>query len=108
MKLAEFFEIVKAKIAWGWIQGRSRSYDFHGMTACCLSGALAIAHEEGGRDDNLVRSAVRTIREVIRLESSDSLGIADLVTWNDDPQRTKHEVLQVLNQCRNRCLENNL
>lgn len=81
LKAKELIETV------GWVQGRYEQFINGECVGYCLSGALGTAAM--GSYTNTLCAA--------RLEVQSLVGI-DIPIWNDDPARTKEDVIRVLTE----------
>lgn len=77
-------EARKALVSHGWVQGRTGSRTY----GLCLDGALQLCTDTPAT----LRRARITLAGVIR----ETYGIYSIETWNDQNERTKAEVLELL------------
>jgi len=91
MKTSEVLRLMRAKIESGWTQrwfartasGYGVSGLFNGATSWCLVGALQVA------TNNRTPESIGYVNELIG---------NPWCSWNDDPSRTKEDVLAMLDQ----------
>lgn len=76
----------------GWVQEA-----YENSEGCCLDGALMIASDYPDTlFDSRATASYHVARELVREEIRDMTGVGDIIGWNDDPDRTKDDVTEVL------------
>lgn len=91
--LHECVDKVIAQIKRGWIQ------EFYAKDGCmCLSGAITENTPMDYFDADIMHSARGRVRNIIESEIYAISTHVSIPTWNDDPNRTKEDVLNLLNQ----------
>ena len=104
LKYSEWFELIKAKICWGWCQGTYN--DIIDRIRCfCLAGAINdIFFQNGLGPDSDIYSKLANI-----FAHTNGLSLGQVfVLWNDQSGRTKLEVIRAINKAKEYCLENRI
>lgn len=88
----------RALIAKGWTKGRAMLADMHGNRRYCAVGAVDVAatNQQGTTPPGASTSSVAIrVLERIRRHLPKQSHMPCIVDWNDDPCRTREEVLAV-------------
>ncbi len=86
----------------GWVQGKFStnasgewcSHLSNDVEACCLKGAF----NKAGKELNLFSTANNISDKLYDKLPKVTSGLCPIVFWNDDPKRTKEEVIQLLDE----------
>jgi hypothetical protein len=88
-RLADIFDRAAELVEQGWCQGENYK-TINGKPCCCAWGAAAQAYRETGVVGSLVEI------DDVMTKAARAMGSERITNWNDSPERTQAEVVELL------------